>query len=116
MNQGYVSIEHIFENIVSMAELAVHNDIEVVLCSVLPADRFSWSWEISSERAKASIKELNDLLRTYAKKNGLKYADYYSAMADENLALKKEYQQDAVHPNKAGYLVMEEIIQAILKK
>lgn len=116
MNQGYVSIEHIFENIVSMAELAEHNDIEVVLCSVLPADRFSWSWEISSERAKASIKELNDLLRTYAKKNGLKYADYYSAMADENLALKKEYQQDAVHPNKAGYLVMEEIIQAILKK
>ena len=56
------------------------------------------------------------MLRTYAKENDLEYADYYSAMADENLALKKEYQKDAVHPNKAGYLVMEEIIQAILKK
>ena len=31
-------------------------------------------------------------------------------------ALKKEYQQDAVHPNKEGYLVMEKVIQKILKK
>ena len=84
-------------------------------CSVLPADRFSWSWEIGRERALASIKELNDKLRTYAEQHNLAYADYYSAMADEGLALKKEFQQDAVHPNKAGYLVMEEIIQRILK-
>ncbi len=115
MNQGYVSIQHIFENIVSMAELARCNNIDVVLCSVLPADRFSWSWEIGRERALASIKELNDKLRTYAEQHNLAYADYYSAMADEGLALKKEFQQDAVHPNKAGYLVMEEIIQRILK-
>ena len=115
MNQGYVSIEHIFENIVSMAELARCNNIDVVLCSVLPADRFRWSWEISRERALASIRELNDKLRAYAEQHNLAYADYYSAMADEGLALKKEYQQDAVHPNKAGYLVMEEIIQRILK-
>ena len=116
MNQGYVSIEHIFENIVSMTELALYNDIDVVLCSVLPADRYSWSWEIDSERAIRSIRELNDKLRTYARKNKLGYADYYSAMADENLALKKEYQQDPVHPNREGYLVMEKVIQQVLKK
>ena len=116
MNQGYVSLDHIFENIVSMAELARYNDIEVVLCSVLPADRYGWSWEISSERAIASIKELNDRLRAYAKQQKLQYADFFSVMADENMALRKEFQQDAVHPNKAGYLVMEEVIQPILKK
>ncbi len=116
MNQGYVSLDHIFENIVSMAELARYNDIEVVLCSVLPADRYNWSWEISSERAIASIEELNDRLRAYAKQQKLRYADFYSAMADENKALRKEFQQDPVHPNKAGYLVMEEVVQPILKK
>lgn len=115
MNQGYVSIEHIYENIVSMAELAKFNGIKVILCSVLPAERYGWSWEIDSELAIKSIKELNEKLRAYAKKNRIPYADYYSAMADENMALKKEYQQDAVHPNKEGYLVMEEIIQKILK-
>ena len=116
MNQGYVSIEHIYENIVSMAELAKCNGIKVVLCSVLPADRYGWSWEIDRERAIESIKTLNEKLRTYSKKNKIQYADFYSAMVDENMALKKEYQEDAVHPNKAGYLVMEEIIQKILKK
>ena len=88
----------------------------MVLCSVLPADRYSWSWEVDRERVISSIRQLNDMLRAYAKKNKLGYADYYSAMADENLALKKEYQQDAVHPNREGYLVMEKVIQEVLKK
>ena len=116
MNQGYVSIEHIYENIVSMAELAKCNGIDVVLCSVLPADRYGWSWEVETEKVISSIRELNDKLRTYARKNKLGYADYYSVMADEKLALRKEYQQDAVHPNKEGYLVMEKVIQEVLKK
>ena len=37
-------------------------------------------------------------------------------MADENRALKKEYQRDPVHPNVEGYYVMEEVIQKILHK
>lgn len=115
MNQGYVSIEHIFENIVSMAELAAHNGIEVVLCSVLPADHYGWSWEVDSQRAISSIQLLNAMLKEYAKKQGFRYADYYSAMVDEHFALKKEYQQDAVHPNREGYLIMEKVIGEVLK-
>ena len=114
MNQGYVSLDHIFENIVSMAELATCNGIKVVLCSVLPADSYSWSWEVDRERAIRSIRELNDRLQAYAAANGHEYADYFSAMADDNRAMKKEYQQDSVHPNVAGYVVMEGIIQKIL--
>jgi len=114
MNQGYVSIEHIYENIISMAELARFNGINVVLCSVLPADSYSWSWEISRERAINSIRELNDKLYAYAMMKGLQYADYYSVMIDESFAMKKEYQDDSVHPNSQGYIVMEEVIQKIL--
>ncbi|MBQ3245100.1 MAG: endonuclease/exonuclease/phosphatase family protein [Bacteroidales bacterium] len=116
MNQGYVSLDHIFENIVSMAELATCNGIKVVLCSVLPADSYSWSWEVDRDRAIRSIRELNDRLQAYAAANGHEYADYFSAMADDNRAMKKEYQQDSVHPNVAGYVVMEGIIQKILNK
>jgi alpha-L-fucosidase len=36
-------------------------------------------------------------------------------MVDENKALKKEYQQDAVHPNLEGYYVMEKVIRQVLK-
>ena len=116
MNQGFVSIEHIFENIVSMVELARHNGINVVLCSLLPAERYGWSWEVKPEDVVKNIRALNDKIRRYAQENKIAYADYYSAMADEHCALKKEYQQDAVHPNKEGYLVMEHIIQKILQQ
>ncbi len=116
MNQGYVPLEHIFGNIVSMAEIAKANGIKVVLCSILPADGYSWSWEVSRERAISSILELNSKIKAYARKNKMKYADYFAAMADEDNAMIKEYQNDAVHPNAAGYVVMEEVIQKILQK
>ncbi len=115
MNQGFVSLDHIYENIVSMAELAKCNGIKVLIGSILPADRYSWSWEVSSERTIESIREMNDRLKAYAKKNRMQYVDYFSAMVDENMALKKEYQRDAVHPNLAGYSVMEEVVQKALK-
>jgi alpha-L-fucosidase len=115
MNKGYMSLDHIFENIVSMVQIAKANKIKVVLCSVLPAEKFRWSWEISTEEAVKSIRELNARIEEYAKANGIKFADYYSVMDDGKGGLKKEYQRDAVHPNLEGYYVMEEVIQKILK-
>ena len=98
-----------------MAQIAKANKIKVVLCSVLPAEKFRWSWEVTPEQAVSSINELNEKIRAYAMANGCKYADYYSVMDDGKGGLKKEYQKDAVHPNLEGYYVMEEVIQQILK-
>jgi lysophospholipase L1-like esterase len=39
-NQGPISLDKVFGNIVSMAELAKANNIKVILCSVLPAYDF----------------------------------------------------------------------------
>lgn len=116
MNQGYVSIQHIYENIISMAEIAKANKIKVLLCSVLPADSYSWSWEIDRERAIRSIRELNTKLEKYCSDTkGVTYVDFFPAMATEERSMKKEYQKDAVHPNLTGYLVMEEVIQKYIR-
>ncbi|MDD2524803.1 MAG: SGNH/GDSL hydrolase family protein [Bacteroidales bacterium] len=112
-NNGFIKVEHVFENIVSMAELAKANKMKVVICSVLPATVYSWRKEIDPIQP---ISELNSKLKEYAKKNKIAYADYFSVMVDERQGLKKEYQNDEVHPNKAGYVVMEEVIQKVLKK
>lgn len=117
MNQGFVPLEHIFGNIVSMAELALANGIKPYLCSILPGDKYSWSWEVDTDRVISSIATINKWLREYCEKTeGVEYVDYFTSMADENAALKKEYQRDPIHPNKAGYLVMEKIIQEALAK
>ncbi|MDD4636720.1 MAG: SGNH/GDSL hydrolase family protein [Bacteroidales bacterium] len=112
-NNGFIKVEHIFENMVSMAELAKANKIKVVICSVLPAAVYSWHKEIDPIQP---ISELNSMLKEYAKKNKIAYADYFSVMVDERQGLEKKYQNDEVHPNKAGYVVMEEVIQKVLKK
>jgi len=37
--------------------------------------------------------------------------DYFSAMVNESNGLKKELTSDGVHPNIAGYLIMEPLLE-----
>ena len=107
-NTGPSSIEMIRDNILSMAELAKANNIQVILCSVLPAYDFPWK---ANQEPIEKIKALNEILKNYAKSNNVVYVDYYSAMVDERLGLNIEYSKDGVHPNKIGYQIMEPIVE-----
>lgn len=95
-------------NIASMAELARANGIRVVLASVTPA--FDYPWRPGLEPV-GKILALNAWLRDYAAKNGCTYLDYFPSMADARNGLKAEYSPDGVHPNAAGYAVMEPLAE-----
>lgn len=112
-NTGPATTEMIFDNIVSMAELSKVNNIKVILCSVLPATEFSWRKGI--EPAEKIIK-LNTLLKNYAQEHNLVYVDYHAKMTDTSNGLKKELGSDSVHPNIAGYMVMEPLLETAIKK
>ena len=107
-NTGPIEVETIFGNIVSMAQLALINNIEPVLCSVLPAKGFLWNPDIDPIE---KIKKLNKLLQSYAQQEDLIYVDYYSQMLDEEQGLQKIYTEDGVHPNIKGYEVMQHILE-----
>lgn len=110
-NTGHIPIELIAENIMSMAELAKQNGIEVIICSALPA--FDFPWKPGLEPADKVI-ELNELLEVYAKENDIIYVDYHAEMKDEKDGLKvPEFTtaDDLVHPNAAGYAVMEPMLE-----
>jgi lysophospholipase L1-like esterase len=112
-NTGPTTLENIFGNIVSMAELAKANHIKTILCSVLPV--FEYSWSPGLEPA-GKIMKLNAMLLSYAKKNNLEYVDFHTPMADERNGLKAEYSSDGVHPNLKGYKIMDALVEkAILK-
>ena len=115
-NTGPMSLENIAENIISMAEIAKANNIKVYICSTLPAIDFLWSPGL--EPAPKVIR-LNTILKDYCTKNNITYVDYYSSMVDDEGGLKvPEYTaaNDLVHPNLAGYKVMEKIILSALEK
>ena len=115
-NTGPISLENTAENIISMAEIAKANNIKVYICSTLPAIDFPWSPGI--EPGPKVIK-LNSILKNYCDQNNITYVDYFTSMADDKGGLKvPEYTtaDDLVHPNLAGYKVMEKIILSALKQ
>lgn len=111
-NQGPISLDKVFGNIVSMVELAKANNIKVVLCSALPA--YDFPWRKGKEPAEKVI-ALNKMIKDYAKKNNLTYVDYHSVLKDEKNGLPKEIAEDGIHPTKLGYEKMEAILMKNLK-
>ena len=107
-NTGPSSLEMIEDNLYSMAELAKANNIEVVLCSVVPV--YDYPWKTGLEPA-GKIIELNKRIKKYADTHNIVYADYFSAMVDERNGLMAKYTKDGVHPNLAGYKVMAPIAE-----
>lgn len=106
--------EHTFGNIVTMVELARAHKIKVVLASLLPAEKFSWRKDLLD--APEKIAALNARIKAYAKANKIPYVDYHSAMlADDGRSLKAEYTYDGVHPTPEGYVVMEAILEPVLR-
>jgi len=112
-NTGPSTLEMIEDNIISMAQLAKANDIKVILCSVLPV--YDYPWKPGLEPAEKII-TLNKMIKTYAEKSGMVYLDFFSAMVDERKGLKAEYTKDGVHPNEAGYNVMEPLTEKAIDK
>lgn len=112
-NGGSTTVKRIQANIVSMAQQAKSNGIKVVLCSVLPVYKYPWN---ESVNPIDSITSLNNLLKIYAQENEMIYADYYSPMVNEQKGLKSDYTSDGVHPNLAGYKVMEPIAEEAIAK
>lgn len=113
-NKGHVSNKTILNNIKSMAELAKKNDIKVILCKYLPIYEYPWNKELKGTAAQ--IISLNEDIVAYAKSQNFTILDYFTPLVDERNGQKEEYTTDGVHPNLAGYKVMELVTDAAIKK
>lgn len=108
-NTGPMTLEQIEGNLQSMAELAKANGMKVVMSSVMPV--CDYHRPQTARRPPEKIVSLNEWMKAYCKKNKLVYLDYYAAMLDEAKLLKKELTNDGLHPNDAGYAVMEPLAE-----
>lgn len=112
-NTGAYDPKFTLGNIKSMAEIAKANKVRVILSSVLPAKGFGWRPNVTD--APEKIEALNSEIKAYAKQMGFTYIDYHAQLKDENGALKANFGDDGVHPNKECYKLMEEIVLSTLK-
>ena len=108
-NTGPSTPEMIIDNICSMAEIAIKNNIDVALSTILPVYKYPGNDEVADPPKIISV--INAALEEYCKKNSLIYIDYYSSLVDKKKGLKSEYGNDGVHPTKEGYDVMEKAVK-----
>ncbi|WP_293785968.1 GDSL-type esterase/lipase family protein [uncultured Pedobacter sp.] len=112
-NTGHVTIDKIMDNIKSMAELARLHRIKVILCKYLPVYEYPWNKRIE---AADSIVNLNKEIEAYAKERNYTVLDYWTPLVDERKGQRAELTVDGVHPNLAGYKIMEVVTDASVKK
>ena len=108
-NTGPSTPEMIIDNLCSMAEIAVKNEISVALSTILPVYQYPERDDIIDPPKTISF--INSVLQDYCNKNSLAFLDYFSPMADEKKGLRSDYGTDGVHPNKQGYSVMEQVVR-----
>ncbi len=113
-NTGPETFGAIQDNFRSMVALAKQAHIRVVLSSVLPASYFPWRPGLQPAE---DIRALNRWLEQLARREHLVYVDYYSALVNDVGGMRPELAVDkAVHPNEAGYALMEPLAEAAIAK
>lgn len=111
-NTGPYNAMATLNNIQSMTQLAQANGIRVVLASVLPAADFGWRKGL---QPAPKIVALNQQIKALAGRQHCTYLDFHTALADANQGLPATYASDGVHPNLAGYRVMEPLLLQAVK-
>ncbi len=112
-NNGYISLEDTFGNIVSMCEIAKANKIKPVLCTLVPSAYIRWRPALKD--TKEQVARLNAMIKEYAKAHRYKVVDYATVLADQNGETRADLSGDSVHPNLAGYKIMEETLMKVIK-
>lgn len=112
-NAGPYEQQKTLNNIKSIVQLARANKIKVVLCSVLPANKFVWRPAL---QPADKVIALNTALQEYANQEGVFYLDLYSAVVDDQKGMKAIYANDGVHPTVDGYKVLEPLVETAIKK
>jgi len=112
-NEGPVNNDVIQQNIAAMADSARAHGVRVVLCAVLPV--YDYPWRPGLEPAPRIV-ALNRWLAGYAAAHGDEFVDLHTPLADERQGLPKQYAEDGVHPNVAGYQVMSPLVEAGIQR
>jgi lysophospholipase L1-like esterase len=110
-NLGPTTLAAIEGNLASMFEIAEANHIRVILCSILPVSTYPWRKHIQPVE---KITALNAWIKGYAQSHGVVYLDYYSRMQNENHGMKADLSDDGVHPNAAGFAMMQKLVAPVI--
>lgn len=105
---GPSTLDDVMANIAAMVDLARAHDIEVILAEIPPIDPSSRKPGFVPD---PNVLALNSRFRELAQSRDLVTVDYYDVLTDGEGKLDETLSNDGLHPNRAGYEVMEPLTQ-----
>lgn len=113
-NTGPETLAQMEDNIRAMVTLARAAHVRVILASVLPAGRIPWRPGVEPAQP---VRDLNAWLEDYARQTHSTWLNYYPALALPDGSMRPELATDkAVHPNTAGYALMQPLAEEAIRK
>jgi len=115
-----VPLPAIEDNLAAIADLGDYYKIKVILCSLLPVSDYhkdaNPNYERTRTRPPATIRALNDWIKSFCAKRNLIYLDYYSKLVDGSGYMKADLSDDGLHPNSGGYRLMAPVVLEAINK
>ena len=101
-------------NIEMMADVAAAHGERMILTSVMPVN--DDHKDMTAIRPPDKILALNAWMKQYAADHKLQYVDYYSVLSDGKDRMKSNVTGDGLHPNAAGYKLIEPLVEKAIEK
>lgn len=101
-----------FENINEMVNKAKLNNINIMICSILPTNM---TFTNANKERNIYIADVNKKLKRLCEEENLIYVDYYSEfVAEGDNCVKDGLTFEGLHPNTQGYNIMMKILKETL--
>jgi len=105
------NIDTIVDNIEIMLKKSKNDNINIILCSLLPVRN-----EHIKNHSLNDILRINSKLKILSQQYETDYADFHSQLVDKEGQFKRDLTTDGLHPNKSGYLKMSKVLFPYLIK
>jgi lysophospholipase L1-like esterase len=107
-----VVTQRTYENIIEMVNKAKLNNINLIMCSILPTNM---TFTNRNKERNIYIAEVNKNLERLCEEEDLIYVDYYSEfVVDGDNCVKDGLTFEGLHPNTQGYNLMMKILKKTL--
>lgn len=109
------SVDEIVNNIKKIIEEIKENrkETEIYLESIYPVNEKVNKKGVEG-RKNADIKEINNQLEKYAKKENITYINIYNKLVDDEGLLNEDYTTDGLHINEDGYKIITKELEKYL--
>ncbi|MBC7958251.1 MAG: G-D-S-L family lipolytic protein, partial [Vallitaleaceae bacterium] len=105
-------INPIISRISKMIDLAIEQNINIAVCSILPSNM---TWTAHNGERNVIIAEINQRLKQISNEKKAIYVDFHSHFADpDGLTLRNGLTDDGLHPHVVGYEIMAQVLSNTL--